>query len=345
MTAYVRPSYTELLARIESDLAAVPAALRGPLATALAQSGHGQHGHLDWIDRQCSPLTCELERLYDWAALYKVDRLPARAATGNLITTGNAGAQVLAGVKLRGQNGLDYTVPAAVLMPTDVPVRCDVAGSAGNLAAGQTLTLIDPIPGVASTLTVGPIGLTGGAEEEDVEAWRLRVADEWQTVTTRGARSGKPEDYRFWAKSAHPSVTGALVQPHALGTGTVLVRPICNGLPNRMPTQGVLDAVAAFYYDIAPATADWRLAAPIRRGVGVTIDLAADVDTAANRAAIAAALGVTVLTKSSELASLVVAEVDAAVATVTTQYVRSAPTATITVAAGEVLVLDPVVWL
>lgn len=50
--------------------------------------------------------------------------------------------------------------------------------------------------------------------------WRLRVAEEWQIVTSRGARSGKPEDYTAWAKRAHPSVTGALVQPHVLGMGS-----------------------------------------------------------------------------------------------------------------------------
>jgi len=82
------------------------------------------------------------------------------------------------------------------------------------------LTLIDPVPGCAGTLTIDVTGITGGAEDELVDAWRMRVADEWRTVTTRGARSGKPDDYRWWAKSAHPSVSGALVQMHALGLGT-----------------------------------------------------------------------------------------------------------------------------
>lgn len=347
MTAYSRPSYLALKSRIEADLAALPAVLRGPLVSAWAQAVHSEHGHLDWIDKQCSPLTCELERLTDWAALYGTPRLLAREATGHVLATGTVGTQVLAGTLLRGQNGLDYTVLSAVTLmagSTPLSLRCTTTGAAGNLIAGQTLTLIDPVPGCASSLTVAIDGLTGGAEDELVDDWRARVADEWRVVTTRGARSGKPDDYRFWAKSAHPSVTTALVQPHALGTGTVLVRLICNGLNDRSPTQAVIDAVSAALYGIAPATADWRVAAPIRRGVAVTIDLMPGFDTAANRLAITNALAAAVLAESSENSRLFVAEIDSAIATVTSQYTRLAPLADIAVAAGEVLVLDPVVW-
>jgi uncharacterized phage protein gp47/JayE len=347
VTDYVRPSYTELLTRIEADLAAVPAVLRGRLASAWSKACHGEHGYLEWILKQCSPLTCELERLYDWAALYGVDRLAATAATGIALATGTAGTPLLAGTELRGQNGLDYTVLAAVNLgagATAVTVRCTTAGAEGNQAAGLTLTLVDPVPGVDSTLSIDVGGLSGGEAEEDLEVWRARVAEEWQVVTTRGARSGKPDDYRFWARSAHPSVTGALVQPHALGTGTVLVRPICNSLADRAPSAAVLAAVAEYFYSVVPATADWRLTAPIRRGVTVSIDLLPAADTAGNRTAITAALQAAILAESSEDALLAMAEIDAAIATVTNQYTRLAPLADIAVNAGEVMVLDPVVF-
>lgn len=347
MTAYARPSYTDLNARIEADLAAMPAVLRGPLSAAWARSCHGQHGLLEWIDAQCSPLTCELERLYDWAALYGVDRLTATATVGYVLATGVVGTQVLAGTQLRGPNGLDYTVLAAVVLgagATSVSVRCDTTGSGGNLSAGQSLTLVDPIPGCANAMTIDAAGLTGGAEDENVDDWRARVAEEWQTVITRGARSGKDDDYRFWAKSAHPSVTGALIQRHVLGMGTVVVRPICNALADRLPTQAVLDAVAAYLQDIAPATADWRVVAPVKLAVTVSIHLLPGFDTVNNRNEIASAINATVLAESSETSLLALAEIDAATATVTSQYTRLAPLADTAVAAGEVLVLNPIVW-
>lgn len=345
MTAYARPSYTDLNARIAADLAAMPAVLRGPLSTAWSRTAHGMHGHMDWIHAQCSPLTCELERLYDWAALYGVDRLLARMASGVVLATGNVGTQLLADTQLRAPNGLDYIVTEAVILgagETAVSLRCTSAGAAGNLPAGQTLTLIDPVPGCNSNLVVGADGIGGGAEDEAVDEWRLRVTEEWQTVTTRGARSGKPEDYRFWARSAHPSVTGALVQLHVLGTGTVLIRPICNGLPDRLPSQAVLDAVAAYFYDMAPATADWSLALPILNHVDVAISLVPAVDTAQNRASIFSAINAVVLAESSETSVLVTGEVDAAIATVTSQYTRLAPTQDIAVGPGEILVLNPI---
>nr|WP_305890903.1 baseplate J/gp47 family protein [Methylomonas sp. WSC-7] len=313
-----------------------------------ARACHGQHGYLEWIDKQCSPLTCELERLYDWAALYGVERLDATAATGNVLATGTVGTLLLADTILRGQNGLDYTVMAAVALgagSTPVSVRCNTAGSAGNLLAGQTLTLVDPVPGISGTLTVALGGLTGGAEQETLESWRARVADEWRTMVTRGARSGKPDDYRYWAKSAHPSVTTALVQPQVLGLGTVIVRPICNGLLNRLPSPAVLAAVSAYLTDIAPATADWSVVAPLVHAVTITIDLLPGYDTLDNRNAITAALAALGLAESSETSLLAMAEIDAAIATVTTQYTRIAPLADIAIGAGEVFVLQPVVWV
>lgn len=194
-------------------------------------------------------------------------------------------------------------------------------------------------------MTIDSGGLTGGAEEEVVDAWRARVAEEWRAVITRGARSGKDDDYRFWAKSSHPSVSGALIQRHVIGIGTVIVRPICNSLADRLPTQSVLDAVAAYLQDIAPATADWRVVSPVKRGVTVSIDLLPGFDTEANRTSITAAINAAVLAESSETSLLALAEIDAAIATVTSQYTRIAPLADTSVSAGEVLVLNPFVWV
>lgn len=347
MTDYVRPSYPELKARIDTDLAAMPAVLRGPLSAAWGRACHSQHGFLEWIDKQCSPLTCELERLYDWAALYGVDRLAATPASGTVLATGTPGTPLLADTLLRGQNGFDYEVLGAVTLiagNTPVAVRCMTAGSAGNLLSAQTLTLVDPVPGVSGTLTVDSNGLTGGEEEESLEDWRVRVADEWRVMVVRGGRSGKSEDYRFWAKTAHPSVTGALVQPNVLGMGSVIVRPICNELTDRLPTLAVLNAVSSFLTNIAPATADWRVVSPLVKRVNVTIDLLPGYDSQANRDAIQAALSALVLSESAEAAVLTMAEIDAAIASVTQQYTRLAPLADLAVGPGELFVLNPVLW-
>lgn len=348
MNTYSRPSFAELSARIEVDLAALPTVLRTPLAKMWAEGNHSSHGFLDWIYLQCSPLTCDEERLYDWAALYAVERLAATNAAGPALATGTLGTPLLVDTELRAQsNGLDYLVSVGATLgvsQTAVTVRCTTSGSSGNLAAGAALALIDPVPGVDSDITVGAAGVTGGADQENIDDWRARVCEEWQTIVSTGARSGKPADYRFWAKSAHPSVTGALVQPHVLGTGTVVVRPICDDLLDRLPTAAVLGAVESYLDGIAPATADWRVIAPIKRAVDAQLHLLPGYDTAQNRTAIESALDAAVLAETDEDAVLAMAEIDVAIATVTSQYTRLAPLADIAVAPGEVLVMESVTW-
>lgn len=345
--AYIAPTFAALKARIEQDLSALVPMLRLALAVVFSKVVSSLHVHLEWIDQQCSPLTCSLKRLYDWAMLYGVTRLDATFATGQIAVTGNVGAFVLLDKLLRADNGLDYAVTAAVELTSGVnlvSIKCTSAGLAGNLSAGSKLTFVELQAGVDSETTVDVNGITGGAAQEDVETWRARVVDEWQVVTEYGGRSGKPRDYVAWAKKAHPSVTGALVFMHALGDGTVLIRPICNGLPGRLPTTAIMNAIAEQFLIFAPATADWRLALPLQHLVSVNLTLNASVDNSTNRALITAAINNLILAENSEDSKLLLAELDAAIASVTTQYTRNSPTADIPVNQGAVFVLNAVVF-
>lgn len=345
--AYIAPTFAALKARIEQDLSALVAVLRLALAVVFAKVVSSLHVHLEWIDQQCSPLTCTLERLYDWAVLYRVERLDATYATGQINVTGNIGAFVLLNELLKADNGLDYAVTAAVELSAGVnlvSIKCTSAGLAGNLTAGSVLTFIETQAGVDSETTVNANGITGGAEQEDVEAWRARVVDEWQVVAEYGGRSGKNRDYVSWAKKAHPSVTGALVYRNILGMGTMLVKPICNGLEGRLPTTAIMDAIAAKFLELAPGGSDWRLALPLQHLLNVDLTLNPAVDSEANRALITAAINNLVLSENSEDSVIYQAELDAAIASITTQYTRNAPLADITVNQGAVFILNSVVF-
>lgn len=343
--SYKRPTFDALKQRIFADLSTLADVLRDAFSSVWAKTVHSLHGHLEWVDAQCSPLTCELERLYDWAALYAVTRLVPVAATGTVIATGNIGAFILVDTILRADNGLDYVVISAVELVAGnnlVSVRCVTQGPAGNLDPNAVLVLVDPIAGVNSEVIVSESGITGGAELEDLDAWRLRVVDEWQVMVSRGGRSGKIVDYKAWSKNAHPSVTTALVQPHTLGLGTVIVRPICNKLDNRLPTPAIIAAIEAKLTELAPATADWRVVAPLLHQITVSLDLFAEVDSQANRDAITAAILATVLAEQKEDSVIAMAELDAAIASVTTQYTRLSPLADVPVATGAVFILNQV---
>ena len=348
-TTYERPSLSSLQERIGVDLSRIPAILREPLTKALAAVAHGEHGHLDWIQRQVSPLTCELEMLYQWASLYDAPRLMATAAEGYVMVNGNPGTDLLIDTLARGQNGYDYRVVLGVTVGEDgtvsARVRCENAGADTNMLAGQTLTLIDPVAGIDDTLTVGVDGLTGGANEEDLDTWRLRVTDEWQTAVNVGARGGRDDDYRYWAQSAHPSVTTALVYKHKLGIGTVIVMPICNDLTDRIPTLSILEIVDSYIGSKAPVGGDdLSVVSPNILPVTVQIELLDAADTQSNREAITSALSILINSKTTESASVLVSEIDDAISSVTRQYIRHAPIDTVTAGYGCVLTLS-VEWL
>ncbi len=347
MTSYARPSYSQLHERIAADLAAMPLVLREPLSAAWARACHGEHGHLDWLYAQISPLTCDEDRLQDWAALYAVTRLAAISASGAVTVSGTVGATVPKGAALRGGNGLDYLTTEAVTLTgatAVVGVVCALAAVAGNLQAGEVLTLVVPVAGLAGTAVVGAAGLEGGADQEPTEDWRARVADEWRTVTIYGARGGRRDDYLFWALAAHPSVTGALVQTNTLGWGSIVVRPICNGLADRLPTASVMQAVAAYLALKVPAMPVLSLAQPVLRPVAVSLALAVSVDLPETRAAIGLALAALVQSKQSDLAVITPDEVASAVRTVTQRFSLLLPAADVVCGAGEIFALPSVVW-
>lgn len=341
-----RPTFGQLLARIRVDFADVPEHVRDGVTASWARAVDGVHDHIAWYARQSNPSTCDEELLPLWAWLYGVDRLEARAAEGLATATGNPGAIVLDDAVLRSLSRKDYRAREAATLDANgaatVRVVAEELGVASNLAAGSVIALIDPIAGVQTNFTVGAAGLSGGAERETMEAWRTRLTEEWREVTTNGARGGKEGDYVYWCRSARPDVTGAIVQRHVLGWGTVIVRPICDGLPNRLPTQAVLEACSDKLWATAPATADWRLALPVPKTVKVVLDLESAVDNTANRAQITADIQAIVDAEVGSGSKLLLAEIDGAVAKTTTNYTRVAPTANVEAGAIEVLVLESV---
>lgn len=344
---YISPTFAALKTRIEQDFSSMPAVLRIAFAVVLAKAFKAVHLHLEYIDKESSPLLCSLKRLYDWAVLYSTPRLDAVQSSGQVNVTGNVGAFVLQDVELRGDNGLDYIVLAAVEIEAgdnQVTVRCNTAGRAGNLVSGSVLTFINPQPGIDSEATVAVTGVNGGEEQEAVEPWRARVVDEWQVVTEYGGRSGKPRDYVAWAKKAHPSVTGALVFRGALGLGTILVKPICNGLAGRLPTPAIMEAIADKIVEAAPGTADWRLALPGQHLMNFNLELNPAVDNARNRDLIVASLNAMVLSENSEDSIIYQAEIDSAIIATTNQYTRIAPVVDTTVDVGSVFIVNAVVF-
>ena len=96
------------------------------------------------------------------------------------------------------------TAPAVIVagaLMVEVVAQAEVAGAAGNgFLPGQISTMLDPIAGVAVTNLAGS---EGGADAEDVELYRLRVANAFDRVSTGGSHG--------WYRETAMAVSSAIV--------------------------------------------------------------------------------------------------------------------------------------
>jgi uncharacterized phage protein gp47/JayE len=114
---------------------------------------------------------------------------------------------------------------------------------------------------------VGAEGLGGGADQEDLESYRLRILARIQ----KPPHGGAAHDYEAWALSVE-GVTRVWVTPGAMGLGTVSVRVAMDAIrENGIPTEADLEAVRAVMAENRPVTADVYVPALVAGPVDVTI--------------------------------------------------------------------------
>lgn len=233
--SYARPSLQTLIQQAIGDISArsrgsafIRRSFERVLAYVVAGLTHGTHGHLEWLYKQMSPLTCELEMLLVWGALLRVPRRQPSRATRSATFTGTNTTVLPAGRALLAADGSGWTVTlgGAVAGGTvTVTVEADEPGSAGNLEAGAPLTLVVPIVGIdsAGAVVALPAG-TDGADIESVESYRARIVDNFR----RPPSGGGPGDYEKWALEV-PGVTRAWEFGNRMGVGTVSLAFVRDG--------------------------------------------------------------------------------------------------------------------
>lgn len=103
-----------------------------------------------------------------------------------------------AGTRVRAEDDgpvFSILTPAAIpagALTADVVAEAEGEGEAANgLLPGQIATLMDPVAGVTvSNLTAS----SGGTDIEGVEAWRLRIANAFERISTGGSASWYTEE-------------------------------------------------------------------------------------------------------------------------------------------------------
>ncbi|MBK9083234.1 MAG: baseplate J/gp47 family protein [Rhizobiales bacterium] len=183
-----------------------------------------------------------------------VSRAPARRAPSTFRPARARGGDIVFATLVEVTLAADAT-------SVDVAAEATIAGVAANgVVAGGVGALLDPIGGVSvSNLTE----TEGGADIEDLEAWRLRLANAFERVSTGGSRA--------WYRETAIGVSSAIVD-----VGVIRPQPCYVDLY-------VLTRAGAAGEDLRAEVAaafDTREALDIRFGDEVTVKAPVAVDVA-----------------------------------------------------------------
>lgn len=243
---------------------------------------------LAWVARQMLPDTAETEWLDRHGAIWGKPRLAATFAGGSATFTGTAGTIVPQGTQVTG-GGVTFETTEEITLgsgATEAGIIALNAGTAGNLEAGQSLSLTAAIAGVNSRALV--VSLTGGVDSESDDSLRERVLARIQKPPMGGAA----HDYEAWARDV-PGCSRAWCSPNEIGAGTVTVRVMFDDLRSTnsgFPLSEDLAAVRSYIDERRPvAVADVFVFAPIPQPVNFII-AGLTPDTDAIRAAVEASV-------------------------------------------------------
>ncbi|MGY1490713.1 baseplate J/gp47 family protein [Methylobacillus pratensis] len=320
-------------------------------AREIAGASHELHGHLDFISAQVIYDTAESDYLDRWATLWLTQpRIPAAAASGNVIVTGTDGTVIEAGKVFVSGAGVEYSVETDATVVTGnalVAVRAVLGrnpadrGSLGNLAVGETLTLTETIPGIAGAATVATGGLSGGADQEDDASLRARLINRIQEPP----HGGSANDYITWALEV-PGVTRAWVYPQELGPGTVTIRFMRDDDDDPIPDAGEVATVQAYIDERRPVTVkECFVAAPIP--VQLDFEMSVTPNTSAVRDAVQAELEDLIRREAVPGGGLLLSHINEAISLAPgeTDHVLVDPSADVTTGTGQILTMGTITWL
>lgn len=349
--AFVRPTITELVSRIQSDfvsrLELTGAVLRRSMvfvmSRVLAGAVHMLHGNLEFLSKQIFPDTSEAEYLVRHASLFGITRTEATFAEGNVTLTGDDGSVVPVDTVLVRADGVEYTTDAEATIAAGtatVAVTSVLAGADANCDVGVVLSFESPIAGVDSEATVAAGGLAAGTDEETDAALRVRVLERMQFAPHGGAEA----DYVTWAKEV-PGVTRAWVYPLELGAGQVTVRFVRDDDDDIIPSAGEVEDVQDHIDEERPVTATVTVVAPIDTPLDMTIEITPDNST--TRAAVEAEIEDMLRREGEPGGPILLSQLELAVGNATgiTDYVITSPAANVTHTTGQIPTLGTITWV
>jgi len=281
--AFSRPTLDVLKARIRADINArvpgadtrMPFSVLGVLADVIAGAVHLLYGFLDWISRQIHPDTADDEWLLRHGDVRDIQRIAATKAQGDVVFSGTNGVDIPPATTMQRADGVMFVTDALVTVAVGsatVSATAVDAGVGGVTLPGVPLTLVSPIAGIDSIGVVDVAGLTGGADEESVDAYRVRVLARWRQPT----QGGNTNDYITWANEV-AGITRAWVYPLENGDGTLVVRFMMDDTyGDGIPLAGDVVTLQAHLDIKRPVIAIVTAAAPTAKPIDMAISITPD---------------------------------------------------------------------
>lgn len=218
---------------IESSLGTVlpKFGIEQALNAAVSAGQRDLYDHQMWIVRQIIPTSeSDDQTIIEMAQFEGVIRKQATYAAGPATLQGTVPAPV--GTVLQHSDGRQYTVTSSA-SPSGgvvaVQVQAAEAGAAGNLAAGQPLALVTPVPGLQSNGVSEDI--SGGADIEPINQLLERLLFRKRNPPMGGAVA----DYVTWMREV-PGVTRAWAYDVWQGGGTVGIGWVFDDRDDILPT-------------------------------------------------------------------------------------------------------------
>lgn len=207
------------------------------LNTSVSAAIRDLYDHQAWIVRQIIPTTeSDDQTIIETAQFEGVIRKQATYAAGPATLNGTVPAPV--GTLLQHKDGRQYAVTTSA-SPSSGTVAVEVqaveVGAGGNLAAGEVLTLVTPVPGLQSNGVSGDI--SGGADIEPIAELLERLLFRKRNPPMGGAVA----DYLAWMREV-PGVTRAWAYDAWQGGGTLPQHVLDGNQPlrhDRRCNQGV----------------------------------------------------------------------------------------------------------
>lgn len=191
-----------------------------------------------------------------WGVLLALPRKGATAArkANALRISGTIGSTFSSGAVLVSAAGLRYEINESGTMPAEEVIDVDViaidTGSATRLGAGEQLTFVEQIVGIAETAELQLALDEDGEDAEQDGAYSARLVSRLQQPPLGGAA----EDYRQWALQV-PGIARAFIYPLRGGLGTVDVAGLHLGTSTaRLLNSGERTALLAYLVSKRPVS-------------------------------------------------------------------------------------------